>query len=482
MAPEEVKGLQALALAHGGSLTINPQTGLYEANILKKILPTIIGAVVPSIPGLGSLAKTIGFGNATLGTGLLVGGATALIEGDLKKGLEAGLGAYSGANITQSLRAASAAANAAASQAPAIGAEELKKLQELPKIAEQVGGTTSAPQLATSKIKELTDPLAGKALPGLSVNPLAEVATNKLPTLQQPSVMGGIKSLFTSPESRTAFGEALGGGFKSPFMQNMSKNLTFMGALNAMTPEPPKVPTGGALGEDYVYIPGEFNPLYGTGRDQPYQLPGKYYKRTPKGLVPFDPFALAPGYANGGDVDSSRVLPYQTKQYPANNNTYPLSGTVPSSSSLSAPQSREMFSGYSVPVDPYTGEERFADGGFVDPNRDPGGNFLTMPSWDIETLRRSIQPPHGDPGGNVLLPPPPKTPFSPYFTNPVADPNVAATRAYIEDLNRRAKNPETLPIRAVRVWVARMSRMFPVRLRVAVAVAAVAAVAARVVL
>ncbi len=31
MSPREIKGLQALALAHGGSLTINPDTGLVEA-------------------------------------------------------------------------------------------------------------------------------------------------------------------------------------------------------------------------------------------------------------------------------------------------------------------------------------------------------------------------------------------------------------------------------------------------------------------
>ena len=38
MTPGEVKGLQALALAHGGSLTINPDTGLPEAGFLEKIL------------------------------------------------------------------------------------------------------------------------------------------------------------------------------------------------------------------------------------------------------------------------------------------------------------------------------------------------------------------------------------------------------------------------------------------------------------
>jgi hypothetical protein len=39
MTPDEVAGLQALAQQMGGSLTINPQTGLPEANIFKKLLP-----------------------------------------------------------------------------------------------------------------------------------------------------------------------------------------------------------------------------------------------------------------------------------------------------------------------------------------------------------------------------------------------------------------------------------------------------------
>ena len=43
MTPGEVAGLQALAMQHGGSLTINPETGLAEAGFLKSILPTLIG-------------------------------------------------------------------------------------------------------------------------------------------------------------------------------------------------------------------------------------------------------------------------------------------------------------------------------------------------------------------------------------------------------------------------------------------------------
>jgi len=44
MSGSEVAGLQSLAMAHGGSLTINPTTGLPEAGFLDNILPTVIGA------------------------------------------------------------------------------------------------------------------------------------------------------------------------------------------------------------------------------------------------------------------------------------------------------------------------------------------------------------------------------------------------------------------------------------------------------
>jgi hypothetical protein len=43
MTPDEVAGLQALAQQMGGSLTVNPQTGLPEANIFKKLLPMALG-------------------------------------------------------------------------------------------------------------------------------------------------------------------------------------------------------------------------------------------------------------------------------------------------------------------------------------------------------------------------------------------------------------------------------------------------------
>jgi hypothetical protein len=57
MSPREVGGLQALAKAAGGSLTLNPHTGLPEAGFLDSMLPTILGAGLMMIPGcsLGAL-------------------------------------------------------------------------------------------------------------------------------------------------------------------------------------------------------------------------------------------------------------------------------------------------------------------------------------------------------------------------------------------------------------------------------------------
>ena len=106
MAPGEVKSLQQLAMAHGGSLTINPETGLPEAGFLSSILPMVLGAGAMMIPGLQ------GLGAAGIGLGL--GGFEALRTGSLKKGLMAGLGAYGGAGLGSALAGAGGANLAAA--------------------------------------------------------------------------------------------------------------------------------------------------------------------------------------------------------------------------------------------------------------------------------------------------------------------------------------------------------------------------------
>lgn len=87
MTPNEVNSLQGLAMAHGGSLTINPQTGLPEAGWLGKLLPMILGAALAAT-GVG----------APLAAGIVGAGQFAR-TGSLKKGLMAGLGAFGGAGL-----------------------------------------------------------------------------------------------------------------------------------------------------------------------------------------------------------------------------------------------------------------------------------------------------------------------------------------------------------------------------------------------
>jgi hypothetical protein len=108
MAPQEVSGLQALAKAAGGSLTLNPDTGLPEANFLKRMLPMIIGAGITAATGGAAAPWMIGLG---------LGGAETLRTGSLEKGLMAGLGAYGGAGLAGGLAAAGAASPTAAAQA-----------------------------------------------------------------------------------------------------------------------------------------------------------------------------------------------------------------------------------------------------------------------------------------------------------------------------------------------------------------------------
>jgi hypothetical protein len=119
MTPDEVAGLQALAQQMGGSLTINPQTGLPEANIFKKLLPMALGfALGPA-----------GFGvfQSALTAGLAVGAGYTLATGSLQQGISAGLGAYGGSNLGTGLQAAGAeaATNAAASEAASTAATDV---------------------------------------------------------------------------------------------------------------------------------------------------------------------------------------------------------------------------------------------------------------------------------------------------------------------------------------------------------------------
>jgi hypothetical protein len=102
-------------MAHGGSLTINPETGLLEAGFLMKILPIVAagaltyftaGAAAPLLEAslAGTAAAGMGGALAGAGAGALVGGTSAAIQGgDVGKAavlgglggaISGGMGAY----------------------------------------------------------------------------------------------------------------------------------------------------------------------------------------------------------------------------------------------------------------------------------------------------------------------------------------------------------------------------------------------------
>jgi len=90
MTPKEVAGLKYLGSKYGAKMTVNPSTGLPEAFNFSRFLPMIAGAALAPYTGGASAA-------------LIVGGVETARTGNIMKGLQAGLGAYGGANIASGL-------------------------------------------------------------------------------------------------------------------------------------------------------------------------------------------------------------------------------------------------------------------------------------------------------------------------------------------------------------------------------------------
>jgi len=160
MAPQEVAGLQALAMKHGGSLTINPDTGLPEAGFLSSILPMLAGfALNAFVPGLGTAIGGALGTSAAVGTGIAVGGITGLATGSLSKGLMAGLGAYGGAGLSEGLLGAGAASGAGQTIATEAATQAGLEGITLPENYASLAARTATPdQIAAARAAGMADP------------------------------------------------------------------------------------------------------------------------------------------------------------------------------------------------------------------------------------------------------------------------------------------------------------------------------------
>lgn len=268
MDPSEVKGLQALAMAHGGSLTINPDTGLPEAGFLKKILPMVIGAALTPLTGGVINPMT---------AGLIVGAGYTAATGSLKKGLMAGLSAYGGAGLTQGLAAAGAGAGAGEAAAgftpvpsaptvtpdvvanPGVDMTVQTPMPSVPPPSQGIlAQSPSAPQFTP-----VPSAPSGLASAVQAAPPAA--TTGPLTMGQQFQTVGrGLENVVSMGPEGTAAREAFMKAAPTGTLPSVGTSL-----LSAVTPEPEKPATSPAYEYDYQYDwnkqAGAFNPPASSG-------------------------------------------------------------------------------------------------------------------------------------------------------------------------------------------------------------------------
>jgi hypothetical protein len=267
MTKGEIQSLQGLALAGGGSLSINPDTGLVEASFLKRMLPTIAGIGLNMMfPGSGALI------------GLGVGGFEAARTGDIGKGLMAGLGAYGGAGIGSALAGAGAsAANTAATESILAANQGNITGSE---IAREMGTAGfNAPNAALTANPQLTGSEIAREMGTAGFNTPKVIDPN---AMSMADKMGsGIKTIYNTPGAATTFAK---------------DNLMNIGAAaapmvaDAMTPKGPEMPGAPEEEERYKTSPYRYNLASNFSGYTPAR-PNPYYR--PSGL----------GYAEGGIAD-----------------------------------------------------------------------------------------------------------------------------------------------------------------------------------
>jgi hypothetical protein len=178
MSPREVQGLQALAVKNGGSLTINPETGLPEAGFLDKLLPAIIGFALAPMTAGTSLAF---LGATPFASALTVGALQTLRTGDIGKGIMAGFGAYGGAGLQAGL--ATAGGNILSGEATALAAEQAGNLAS--EQASQLGFSDAIKEQMIDEASQATASVATNASPFEKLSAGASQATSSPATMGQ---------------------------------------------------------------------------------------------------------------------------------------------------------------------------------------------------------------------------------------------------------------------------------------------------------
>ena len=359
MSPREVKSLNDLAMAHGGQLSINPNTGLPEAGFLSSILPMVAGAALTAT-GVGAPMAA-----------LMVGGGMTLMTGSLEKGLMAGLGAYGGANLGAGLME-----NAVTMDPSVVGAKQAVIDNAVANQAYNPTNTSLTPEAWSSAQQATKNTLADKLI--------AERAT----AAGSGDFMGNIQNMFKGAGTLGQEGglsslyQNLGG---SPMSLLKSVGSAAAPAIGeAMTPKKLEEEKADAdMGQRYRF---SMNPTGGQQQVQPGQDPlantqsstttpfptpdiygreQRYFAPSYTQLTPEQAKKLY-GYAEGGTAQANAQpaeQPFPMPQY-TNAGKQP-SGITPTSETPALQAFRQMQAQRAAPQAPQTPQYNPAMGGAI---------------------------------------------------------------------------------------------------------------------
>jgi hypothetical protein len=353
MSRDEVKSLNDLAMAHGGQLTINPHTGLPEAGFLSNLLPTIAGfALDAAVPGLGEMT-----GLGSFAAPAIVGGASMLMGGGLKSGLLAGLGAYGGSQLAESLATSGLTTNAAdisAQNTAAIDQAQKQMIAERQALIDsgQVTGQYTPEQIAQNRVNMMNEAQAsmpsaanasrmsniGAGLSSAANNPMAFLKANKyaLAAAAAPGIMGAL------PSGQSGAGTDKVAAMNTPVPQRYQ----YTPGVQIQAPDTPSY--------------NQMNRNFGS-EVMNFQAPNMY---TPIGA---DEARSIYGFASGGMAAGKNPIEQMSNQNSIGANTgFPQAYLHNNAyaTPYQTPISQNVLTGPGdVRVDPYTGEQQMASGG-----------------------------------------------------------------------------------------------------------------------
>lgn len=254
MTPGEVKGLQQLALSAGGSLTINPHTGLPEAGFLSSLLPMVAAAAGTYFGGpLGGMAA-----------GALTGGITNQ-QNPLMGAILGGISGYGMSGIGDALSG--------------LGSEAAKEAAAKSLVSE--ASTNAAAE--------------GLTLPSW----YGDAAAKTVAPTAQASMLSGVERLGTG-EGWSALKDNLGGWkgtAKTVGMAAAPLALYGLGTLNKQNTLAPGTGAQAAPTQFYntKYSPGVRNPRFG---------------------IPGEPYFLGQGYGPGVYAAEGGLMNASPNAYP----------------------------------------------------------------------------------------------------------------------------------------------------------------------